>query len=275
MPPKPSFLQRHRGVILGAVLVLGLGLVGGFAFLAATSPSYACTTIWQPPSPDPDPDSLGAPQSDMGRTHVPPGQFVRYTYCPPASGPHVNAANQGPIAARFYGPDDQTVPQGWIHNLEHGGMVVLYSCSPSCPSQADLTKLQDFVRDFPESPICGLPAGRVGPVVARFDQQGAPFAGLLWDRVLYQPALDVPQLLEFFRTEARTDEPRAALPAEPVTESERVAGGQSVGVTSRKPERFAGSERRAPRRRPARARARPPAPARRPARADRGPRQAP
>ena len=75
----------------------------------------------QPAPPDP-----GYVQPDMGRRHVAVGEKVTYTYCPPASGSHYNAANAGPIQPRFYGPNDRVLPEGWIHNLEHGAMVILY-----------------------------------------------------------------------------------------------------------------------------------------------------
>ena len=51
---------------------------------------------------------------------------MSFTYCPPASGRHYNASGAGPISPRLYGPDDRVNPQGWIHNLEHGGLVLLY-----------------------------------------------------------------------------------------------------------------------------------------------------
>ena len=67
-------------------------------------------------------------QPDQGRTHIAVGQFVTYTYCAPASGSHVNKpGSAGPIPPRVYGPNDSVIPQGWIHNLEHGGLIVLYT----------------------------------------------------------------------------------------------------------------------------------------------------
>jgi hypothetical protein len=42
----------------------------------------------------------------MGRSHVAPGTEVHYTLCPPATGSHYNTAGLGPIAPRYYTPDD-------------------------------------------------------------------------------------------------------------------------------------------------------------------------
>jgi hypothetical protein len=63
----------------------------------------------------------------MGRGHTTTvTEKVTYVYCPPASGKHYNGQGAGPIKARLYGPNEKTVPQNWVHNLEHGGLVLLY-----------------------------------------------------------------------------------------------------------------------------------------------------
>lgn len=201
-----SFLERYRTAIVGVAVVAAVVLVGGFVFVSATSPTYACSTEWQPAAGS-DTSRLGSPQDDMGRGHVQPGSFVRYTFCPPASGDHVNRAGQGPIDARFYGPEDQAPPQGWIHNLEHGGMVVLYRCGDGPCDGSDLDALRAMLATFPDSPVCGLPAGVQGPVIARFEDMPHDFAALLWGRVLYQDELDTAQMLDFFATEGERGAP--------------------------------------------------------------------
>jgi hypothetical protein len=132
---------------------------------------------------------------------------VTYTFCPPASGPHYNTAGLGPIEPRFYGPDDGAAPQGWIHNLEHGGMVVLYSCARSGCDSASLDKLKRLVSTLPDSSVCKLKAGRVSPVVARFDEMKTPFAAVVWNRVLFQETLDIDQINEFYATQAERTAP--------------------------------------------------------------------
>lgn len=201
-----SFFERYRTLILGGVVVAAIVVVGVFIFAGATSPTYACSTEWQPGGAQ-DPERLGAPQDDMGRGHVQAGEAVTYTFCPPASGDHVNRAGQGPIDARLYAPDDQAPPQGWIHNLEHGGMVVLYRCGDGPCDEADQDALRDMLASFPLSPVCGLPAGVQGPVIARFDDMPHDFAGLLWGRVLYQDQLDTDEMLRFFETEGERGAP--------------------------------------------------------------------
>ncbi|TAK02013.1 MAG: DUF3105 domain-containing protein [Chloroflexota bacterium] len=185
------------------------------AFLNATSPAYACSTEWEPAvTPEPAPSAtprIGYVQNDMGREHVTLGSFVRYALCPPASGKHVNAQGEGPVRPGTYGPDDQATPGGWIHNLEHGGLVVLYRCESGDSGCSDTTQsaLQAFYASFPNSPVCDLPAGSVGPIIARFDEMKWPFAALLWGQVLPLDTLDTQLILDFFAQQGERSNPEA------------------------------------------------------------------
>ena len=143
----------------------------------------------------------------MGRGHVAVGTAVTYTFCPPASGQHYNAAGQGPIQPRFYGPDDNTIPEGWIHNLEHGGLVILYNCARSGCDTATLDQLKQLATTFPASPRCAIAGGLLSPVLTRFDQMKTSFAAVIWGRVLFQDKLDIPQMLEFFKNVGETTNP--------------------------------------------------------------------
>ena len=146
------------------------------------------------------------------------------------------------------------IPNGWIHNLEHGGMVVLYSCDKGACDDATLQRLQGIVTDLPASADLPDPPGVLAPVVARFEQMPTKFAALVWDRVMYMDMLD----------EARSPRSTAAIRS---ASTARATG-------SRRPSSSATRPRRAPAR--ARARRRPMAPAQarpRPARRARAPRR--
>jgi hypothetical protein len=194
-------MERHRStIIVGGGLAILL-LVVAYVFIGATQPAYACSFELDPASPVPvatGTPALGQHEDDMGRTHVAVGTPVRFTFCPPASGNHYNSAGQGPIPPRFYGPEDSTVPQNWIHNLEHGALVILYNCAGGGCDTASLDQLRTLVASFPASPVCKLPPGAVSPVITRFDTMKAPFAAVVWGRVLFQDKLDIPQMLAFF-----------------------------------------------------------------------------
>ncbi len=219
MAPETSPLQRWRGPLIGILGVVVLGVVGAFLFLGATQKTYACTQLSTPaPAATAAPDSSSAPlgqvQPDMGTKHLDRGASARYSSCPPASGPHYSDPD-GPIPARYYGKDDAALPQGWIHNLEHGGIVILYRCADGACDDSAEQQLRQLVRDFPPSPVCGLPAGDKAPVVARFDDMATPFAALIWDRILLLDTLDTAKILDFYNryAERTNPEPQCASPS--------------------------------------------------------------
>ncbi len=197
------FTERYRGWIIGIAAVAGVALIGLFVFSSAAAPAYACSTLFDPaptasPSAGQSP-SLGFAQDDMGKTHVASGTKITYTFCPPASGNHYNASGLGPIQPRVYGPNDKTVPQGWIHNLEHGALVLLYRGDSAGATPEGQQALKDFFAVFPASPICQTPPGTiVGPVFTRFDSMKTPFAALVWDRVMPLESLDKDAILAFY-----------------------------------------------------------------------------
>jgi len=213
--PERSFLERNRNRLLWGLAGIALVAIASMAFLNATSPAYACSTEWEPAvTPEPAPSAtprLGYVQNDMGREHVSLGAFVRYVLCPPASGKHYNAQGEGPVRPGTYGPDDEATPQGWIHNLEHGGLVVLYRCESgdSGCSEAAQSAMQAFYASFPNSPICDLPAGSVGPIIARFDEMQWPYAALLWGQILPLDEFDTQLILDFFAQQGERSNPEA------------------------------------------------------------------
>ena len=227
---QPSFYERHRTALLGAIAAVVVVVVGGFLFFSLTAAPYSCTTITQPvPAgtalPNGSPAPLGQAQPDMGQFHVAIGSSQRYSYCPPASGPHYNNAGiDGPIPAKYYGPDDGTKPEGWIHNLEHGAIVILYNCSMGACTDANAATLQALAANFPNSPICGIRGGVLSPVIARFDSMAAPFAALVWDKVFYLNTLDTSQILEFYKTQGERTNPE--------TQCARPTPTRSIGPSS-------------------------------------------
>ena len=193
---QPTLLERMRTPLIVAGVIAVVAVVGAVVVSNATAADYSCTTVdtVQPSAPG----ELGQVQPDMGNTHVNPGDKVTYPICPPASGHHINRSGFGPLKPKVYGPDDNSVPNGWVHNLEHGGLVVLYSVANGAGTDADTQAFQSFVARFPNIPVCGLPAGYVSPVVARFDEMPTKYAAIVWNRVLYLDTLDLNQILDFY-----------------------------------------------------------------------------
>jgi hypothetical protein len=201
---EPTLLERYRGLLIGVAAVAVLAVVVGVVFVSATQPAYACSNTFDPsPTPTVSPGSstrLGFAEDDMGRSHA-VSRPQRYLFCPPASGTHISAAGQGPIAPRVYKPGDNVGPPNWIHNLEHGGLVVLYRSDSPGATTAGLQAFQDFYNTFPASPICKIPAYQVSPVVARFDSMPHSYAVLVWGRVLYMDTWDPALALRFYNEE--------------------------------------------------------------------------
>jgi hypothetical protein len=231
---KRSFLDRYGGLLL-----LGFTIVGGVALVAvfvqsSTQSAYACDSLLTPgpvepvptatPSPDPQvsPDAsasiapaptqrLGFPVTDLGTSHVrDTSEVIDYVYCPPAGGRHWSIAGEAPAPRDFYQLQDAIQPQQWIHNLEHGFVLALYSCGEdgsSCPSAEEMAKLQQIYDETPTSAgaqTCGVP-NKV--LVARFDDMATRFGFVAWDRELLVDELDVQQGITF--AEQWTDPPSA------------------------------------------------------------------
>ena len=212
----------------GLVFVLLVGL----AYIGFTRPTYACLNqfdpspapSWVAPSPVPvasgaspapavTPPPPGYVQPDMGAVHAGTGSTINYRYCPPASGRHYSEAGIGPLEPGVYGPDDVAVPPGWVHNLEHGALVLLYRCpGPAC-DEAGQQQLEELYSRWPPSPICGFTVGtRDTPVFARFDDMAWNYAAVVWDVVLPMDAIDEPLLLEFFNRQAERNAPERLCP---------------------------------------------------------------
>ena len=213
-PPEQTTLQRLRKPILAVVVIAAVVGVGLAVFSSAAAPAYACSTV-ATPLVDVG-GELGQVQPDQGNGHVQTGDKVTYPVCPPASGKHVNRVGFGPLEPKVYGPDDQSLPNGWIHNLEHGGLVLLYSCEKGACDAAGIEALRATAAGFPDSAICGLPAGTVGPVVARFEEMPTRFAALIWNRALYLDTLDTQRIYDFYtRYGERISEGKWVAPPEP------------------------------------------------------------
>jgi hypothetical protein len=231
------FLERYRSLLIGAVVVAVAAVVVGLVVTQTTMASYSCSIEWEPaPTASPAAGAtarLGYAQDDMGNSHA-VQRPQRYTLCPPASGNHYNQPGTlGPIVPRVYGPSDNVGPPNWVHNLEHGAIVVLYrGDSPGATAEGQQA-FRSFFETFPPSPICQLAAGRLSPVIARFDDMKWPFAALVWDRVLPLETWDPALVLQFYATESeRLDadgafvappEPQCAAPSQSAPPSESAA----------------------------------------------------
>ena len=135
-------------------------------------------------------DGPGRKMPDRGQTHVPQGTAITYEEYPPTSGPH------WPVVAKW-GVYPEPVPaEVFVHNLEHGGVVLLYNCGSPCP---------DVVRQLQEI-FAGLPKskhGHVKVVISPNTRIKTRFALLAWARLEEFDKLDRERVVHFVR--ARQD----------------------------------------------------------------------
>ena len=95
-------------------------LASALALLAA---SAGCGSSSPTPPPPPDDGTCTMQQAAVaneGWAHVPEGSAIAYVHNPPASGPHY------PVWLRYEEFTSAQARGYWVHNLEHGAIVMLY-----------------------------------------------------------------------------------------------------------------------------------------------------
>jgi uncharacterized protein DUF3105 len=132
-------------VRLGALLLVGMPVVGcgGSASTPAAPPvdTGSCTMT----------ESAVA---NEGWVHVAEGSSVNYQHNPPASGPHY------PVWARYQSYTTPVARPYWVHNLEHGAIVLVHRPDAS---PAFVSTLTDTFRALPNDSSCGHPRALLTP----------------------------------------------------------------------------------------------------------------
>jgi hypothetical protein len=129
----------------------------------------------------------GIPEPDF--LHVTPCTPVAYATNPPSGGDH------WPIWAAFkiYA---QAVPREmYVHDLEHGAIVLAYRCSGACPEVvAALTQVFESMAD----PLCLTLGGPPARMVLTPDPLlSTPIAASAWGATYTATCIDVPSLQAF------------------------------------------------------------------------------
>jgi len=83
--------------------------------------------------------TLGTPGTDEGTpTHIDPSTQWTYKSYPPTNGPHYSVTGSAPAP---WGTVDNLVEGQFVHNLEHGGIVILYAADLTTPQVDQLRSL--------------------------------------------------------------------------------------------------------------------------------------
>ena len=167
--------------------------VGPSATPGASASEQPSPSASPSPSAEPTP-RLGFTTAILGRTHVAEGSTITYGFCPPDSGNHYNQPPLGPVPAKVYGPQAELPPGEWVHNLEHGYVVLLYACPSGTPGTGDCISADEYAllqTFFDQAPDSGISACPNKIVVARFDTMKTKFAELAWGRAFLFDQFDL------------------------------------------------------------------------------------
>jgi hypothetical protein len=119
---------------------------------------------------------------------VPVCSALTYPTNPPTSGAHY------PVWAAFK-TYTTPIPRGfWVHDLEHGAIVITYNCPTSCDE--DLAALQKFVDGLTADPACTAPV-RKRIVVTPDPLLDVKFAASAWGFALKAACFDLGALGSF------------------------------------------------------------------------------
>jgi Protein of unknown function (DUF3105) len=131
--------------------------------------------------------------------HVPVGSDVVYNSNPPASGPHY------PIWAAFQEFAAPVPRPYYVHDLEHGAIVLLYKCDASGATSPTCDEIQQALREtmssLPDDPVCTAQNGPAGParrtVMSPDPQLDVAIAAVAWGWVYKASCIDLASLKKF------------------------------------------------------------------------------
>lgn len=124
--------------------------------------------------------------------HVPVGTPVTYDSNPPSSGPHY------PIWAAFQEFMTPVDRRYYVHDLEHGAVVLLYRCDDGSGCPEIVQGLRDVAASLADDPICNKSTGPRNRVVITPDPLlPTTVAAAAWGWTYTADCLDVPSLKAF------------------------------------------------------------------------------
>jgi hypothetical protein len=187
---------RTRNIIIAVFAVLIIGGSGVLYFLT------------NPPSFLGGNSNASAPAgnahdvADEGHNHVADGTKVAYKHQPPSSGDHYSS-KLGPLPWNTY--KDPVQPESFVHNLEHGGVVMVYKCSGTdcdtfySQAQAVFAKLPK--KPAPVTPQAGVQQIQEVKFLSTPYQDMTPKVALLaWDKEQDLDSIDVTAITAFYNT---------------------------------------------------------------------------
>jgi hypothetical protein len=187
---RPRTRDRRNLFIIGGVLGTAAVaiLIVALALNHATQVSSQNRLTFQTVS-----GTVGDPLPDEGRTHVDPSTVPTYKSYPPASGPHYSAQGVAPVPWQTI----DTLQEGqYIHNLEHGGIAILYNC----PSGADCTTLKNSLENYVKNLAPAEPTYKeVKLVLTPYSRNMTKKVALVaWDYIEFLDSYDQAEITRFY-----------------------------------------------------------------------------
>ncbi len=131
-------------------------------------------------------------------TNIPEPDFVHLPICTPityATNPP-SGGNHWPIWASYTQYTTPIPREMYVHDLEHGAIVLTYKCATSCP---DVVAALTMVFDSEVDPIClGMGSGPIARMVLTPDPLlPTPIAAAAWGATYTATCIDPPSLQQF------------------------------------------------------------------------------
>jgi hypothetical protein len=201
---------RTRNIVIAIFAVLIIGGAGALYFL--TNPPSFLGGNNTSSSGD---IKIGEIQTiaDEGRGHINskqpdcPDPNVKYKHNPPSSGCHDPVPSQWGVAD----PTQPVPATKFVHNLEHGGIVLLYKCSNDVPSPVPSPVLSPLASPSPDASQClqlaqvAQQIGKSLPAVPVTAAQGQPNTEVKFLATPYQDMQQKAVVLAWTRQEDLAD----------------------------------------------------------------------
>lgn len=160
-----------RAWFVGAVLLMALGM----ALIGAALSVRPAAAL------------QGRQVETEGRQHIANGEPIVYRNRPPSSGPHYERTLR-------YGVFEREMEPGyWVHNLEHGGIVLLFNCADACPNLVQ--QLRQVYTSAPASQKHGVVKLSAVP----YRDMDHRLAAVAWGYVDEMDEFDRDRVLAFYR----------------------------------------------------------------------------
>jgi hypothetical protein len=168
--------------------------------------SGAASDPYSPNPPDTNGDPVGQAIPEMPHNHVGQPTKIQYNHNPPTSGCHYSiGGGQAPVLHGVY--NKEIAPEYWVHNLEHGYIVVLYNCATACDTE--FQQLRDWAGKMPADPplvdYANSPQGQQQKFVPYSKLLVLPYKGMekkfavvSWDWYQGFDTLDISGLQKFY-----------------------------------------------------------------------------